>query len=111
MNSNLYFIANRGCDDTTYGLVSITDEDFPKFKQFIEDLNKNSYYGCMPTVAVYKIGADELKEIVYNSNAEYGDEDYVDKDDVFYLNGKTYTFANESFSYCYDLECVIDGED
>jgi hypothetical protein len=38
MNENLYFIANSGCDATTYGLARIPEEDFPKFKTMIEKL-------------------------------------------------------------------------
>ena len=105
MENNLYFVENMGCDATTYGLVDIPNEDFPKFKSFIENLNKNSYYGCMPTIAVYKISMDDLKEA--NPNAEIWDDDYVDKDYLFYFNDKVYTFAKEYFSYYGELECVI----
>ena len=109
MENNLYFIANQGCDATTYGLVMLSDEDFPKFKQFIIDLNKNSYYDCMPTISVYKISMSDLKEIDYHPRLDFWDEGFVSRDDVFYLNGKTYTFAKKHFSY-YELECVIEKE-
>lgn len=109
MEENLYFIENQGCDATTYGLARVTDEDFPKFKSFIENLNKNSYYGCMPVINVYRISEDDLKEINYNRNAEVWDIDYIDKDAVFYLDDKTYTFAIEFFSYRNDCELVING--
>lgn len=107
MNDNLYFIANQGCDATTYGLTRVTEEEFPKFKSFIENLNKNSYYGCMPVISAYKISMNDLREFNYNPNASFGDDDYVDKDDIFYLDDKTYTFAKEWFSYYNELECVI----
>lgn len=106
MTKNLYFIANSGCDATTYGLAELTDEEFSTLKTTIENLNKNSYYGCMPIISVYKITMGHLKEFNYNSNAEPWDDDYVSKDDVFYLNDKTYTFAEQYFNY-YKLECVI----
>ena len=51
----LYYIRNIGCDDETCGLARISDEDFPKFKEIIENLNKNSTYGCMPKIEAYKI--------------------------------------------------------
>lgn len=111
MNDNLYFIENQGCDATTYGLVVVNDDEFPRFKSFIENLNKNSYYGCMPVISVYKISMDDLKEFNYNPNAECWDDDYVDKDYIFYLDGKTYTFAKEYFSYYSELECVVRGRD
>lgn len=106
MNDNLYFIANQGCDATTYGLTRVTEEEFPKFKSFIENLNKNSYYGCMPVISVYKISMNDLMEFNYNPNADCFDDDYVDKEEVFYFEDKTYTFAKKYFSY-YELECVI----
>lgn len=90
MSEKLYYIANRGCDATTYGLARISDDDFPKFKTFIKNLNKNSYYGCMPTIDVYEISADELREF---------DDNYVDRQNVLYLDGKTYTFAKEYGEY------------
>ena len=111
MENNLYFIENRGCDATTYGLVSMNDDEFLKFKSFIENLNKNSYYGCMPVISVYKIGMEHLKEINYNPDAEVWDDDYIDKDYIFYLNDKTYTFVKKYFSYYRELECVIEGAD
>lgn len=111
MENNLYFIANQGCDATTYGLVYVIDDEFPKFKSFIENLNKNSYYGCMPVISVYKISMNDLKEFNYNPNAVYWDDDYVDRDNVFYLGDKTYTFAKKYFSYYSELECVVRGRE
>lgn len=108
MTEQLYFIANSGCDATTHGLARISDNEFPKFKAIIENLNKNSYYGCMPTISVYKISMSDLKEIKHNPDADCWDD--VDKDYVFYLDGKTYTFAKQYFSYYSNLECVIDDE-
>jgi hypothetical protein len=107
MEKQLYFIANQGCDATTHGLVKLSDEDFAKFKSFIADLNKNSYYGCMPTISVYKISMSDLKEIDYDPALYSWDEGYVSLDEVFYLDGKTYTFAKEYFSYYCELELVI----
>lgn len=53
--TDLYYIENIGCDDTTHGLAIIPDEMLPLFKSIIINLNKNSQYGCMPTIEVYKI--------------------------------------------------------
>lgn len=60
--SKLYYIENYGCDDVTCGLALIPDEYFSKFKEFIENLNKNSTYGCQPTIYVYDITLDNLRE-------------------------------------------------
>lgn len=108
MSDNLYFLANQGCDATTYGLARISDDEFPRFKTIIENLNKNSYYGCMPVISVYRINMNDLKEIQYNPKADIFDEDYVDPDEVFYLDDKTYTFSEKYFSY-YELPCIIQG--
>lgn len=109
MENNLYFIENQGCDDTTRGLAMINDDDFPKFKTFIENLNKCSSYGCMPVIFVYKISMDDLKEIVYDPHIKYGDDGYIDKNDVFYLNDKTYMFVDEYLPWSGKMECVISG--
>lgn len=109
MENNLYFIANSGCDATTYGLARISDEDFPKFKSLIENLNKNSYYQCMPVISVLRISMSDLREITYNPNANFWDDDYVCRDDVFFLDDKTYTFAKENVWCNSEFECVIGG--
>lgn len=87
-NEKLYFINNSGCDDDTYGLVIIPDEVFPRFEQFIKNLNKNSTYGCQPTIQVYCIKPDMIKEgdpELADDNLLYlGDTPYVSKDDYMY---------------------------
>ena len=110
MKNNLYFIANQGCDDTTHGLAYIDDDDFPKFKKLIENLNANSYYRCMPIISVYKISMDQLREVEYDSTLDCWDDGYVDRKYLFYLDDKTYTFAEEYFSYYSELELVIGSE-
>ena len=111
MNNNFYFIENQGCDATTYGLTVLSDEEFPKFKTFIENLNKNSYYGCMPVISVYRANMDDIVEFNYNHKSECWDDDYVDPDNIFHFNNKTYTFADKYFSYYHNWECVIRGRD
>lgn len=56
----LYYVCNVGCDDTTCGLVRISDEELPRFKKFIENLNKNSTYGCMPKIYVYELSENDI---------------------------------------------------
>lgn len=104
MNEKLYFIANVGCDDTTYGLVRLTDEDFEKFKIFIQNLNRNSRYSCMPVIYVYIVEMSHLKEV------DCDDTD-IDKSDVYYLDDKMYTFAERYFPYYDKLERVIGGRE
>lgn len=81
---NLYLIRNCGCDDTTHGLARMTDEQLSFLKNIIEDLNKNSTYSCMPTIDVYKIDEDLLREATDEDSKEnvlhLGDCKYALKD-------------------------------
>lgn len=99
--NNLYFVMNMGCDATTYGLVWVSNEDFPKFKAFIENLNKNSHYGCMPTIAVIAADIDDFVEFEYNEDILWGEEGYVEDDDILHLDGKTYTFKSDVIRHKY----------
>ena len=105
MNEKLYFIANSGCDATTYGLIRLNDGEFEKFRLFVENLNKNSYYGCMPTISVYEINMSELK-IVENIGNDPRSEDYIERDNLFYLDDNIYTFREKYFSYYSELKLV-----
>lgn len=53
--TDLYYIRNVGCDDETCGLAAISRRRFHYLKNIIQNLNKNSTYGCMPTIEMYKI--------------------------------------------------------
>lgn len=83
--TKLYYICNVGCDDETVGLVRISDEDFPKFEKFITNLNKNSSYGCMPTIDVYHISEDSIREAT----------DCDNEDKIMYLDDKTYVIKDD----------------
>lgn len=102
--SNLYYIENIGCDDCTIGLARISDEDFPKFKEIIENLNKNSYYGYMPTIQVWRIDESSIEEVVFDP------EDHgvgsCHKSNLLYMGGKTYILKKGSAVFT-DLDLVI----
>lgn len=85
--ANLYYIRNVGCDDTTCGLARMTDDELNFFKRVIENLNKNSTYGCMPTIAVYKIDEDMLIE------PNEGDM----KEDIMHLDDREYVLKDRWF--------------
>lgn len=94
--SNLYYIRNCGCDDTTCGLAEIPDVFFPYFKEIIENLNKNSTYGCMPTIEVFKV--------LDRTRLRLWDEDDAEYKRLF-LNDKVYMLTD---SYNFDgFEQVI----
>lgn len=85
--TNLYFIDNVGCDDETCGLAIIPEEFFSTFRNIIEDLNKNSQCSCMPTIYVYKINENMLREATDNdepySILHLGDKKYVLKKPIY----------------------------
>lgn len=85
----LYYVVNSSCDDETRGLVRISDEDFPKFKAFIENLNKNSTYGCMPTIAVYKVEMDSFRKKTDDDNVV---RNWLYLDDEVYVLGRWYLY-------------------
>ena len=68
--TELYLIRNCGCDDTTTGLVRMSDEQLEFFKTTIENLNKNSTYGCMPTIEVYRVDENMIRESEDDDSAE-----------------------------------------
>lgn len=84
--TNLYYIENVGCDDTTHGLARMTDEEFAVFKRVVENLNKNSTYGCMPTIEIYRINDsfvrpatddDSSENILYINDDKYALKEYL----------------------------------
>lgn len=93
---NLYFIINVGCDDETCGLARISDEDFPKIKTIIENLNKNSHYECMPTIRLYRITNPELLEEVTDEESDYRSGRFL------YLDGARYILGTRNNIYEYN---------
>lgn len=85
----LYYIRNLGCDDETCGLAIIPKEFFNTFKEIIENLNENSQYGCMPTIDVFKIDKNVLRE------ATDDDEPY----NILHLGEKKYVLKNPIYDY------------
>ena len=86
--TNLYYIENRGCDDTTKGLAIIPDKFWDIFEATIENLNENSSYCCMPRIAVYKIDETMIREAI---------EEDIDHE-VMYLNDSKYVLNSPLLS-------------
>ncbi len=97
---NVYLIENCGSEGVTRGIAVLSDDDFAKFKEIIENLNKNSCYIGMPVIEVYKVKMNDFKEC--NLAAKPYDDDYTDAPEVFYFGDKTYTFKDEYYHcrYC-----------
>ena len=91
--TNLYYIENVGCDDTTHGLARMTDEEFAVFKRVVENLNKNSTYKCMPTIAVYKISDSFIRQATNDDSSE--NIIYM-ADGKYALLGSIYTWSRDS---------------
>lgn len=107
MNRKLYFIENCGCDDVTRGLVRLSEDEFVRFKEIVENLNKNSNYCCMPTIEVYEIEESELKEVdINNLSTDCWEDNYVDKNYILYLEDKAYTLVRGN-RYMLNLKQVI----
>lgn len=94
MAKKLYFVCNNGCDDTTHGLVEVCEEQQEQFFQFIRDLNRNSSYGCMPTISLYEVSWDDFKEVPQPLETDIWGENYIEPRDRLYFNGKIFTYKN-----------------
>ena len=92
---DLYYIENIGCDDTTHGLARMTDDEFALFKNVVENLNKNSTYGCMPVINVYKIPESFIRPACNNDDTDdtYG---------ILYMNDGQYVLSDYLYSYSLD---------
>lgn len=82
--TELYLIRNCGCDDTTTGLVRMSDEQLEFFKTTIENLNKNSTYGYMPTIEVYRVDENMIREA----------EDDDSLENIMYLDDHKYVLED-----------------
>ena len=97
VKKNLYLICNEGCDDTTVGVTEFTDQELGKFLDIVCNLNKNSWYQCMPTIHVYEIEWSDIQLIddyIENGRKKYGfypDTGLIDK---LYYNGSVYTYRD-----------------
>ena len=54
-----YKITNVGCDDITEGVFELTEEQHKFLETLFEELNKNSTYGCMPTIYIEEMTEKE----------------------------------------------------
>ena len=90
--TNLYYIENNGCDDTTFGLARMTDEEFAVFKRVVENLNKNSTYGCMPTIEVYKIIDSFVRMATDNDDLDY----------IMYMDSSKYVLSDNIYTWSLD---------
>lgn len=94
MNKQLIYIVNQGCDASTYGLIEIDAGKVDEYVQHINELNRNSYYDCMPKIHLFKSQWDWFREVdPAELKNDWGD---VAIDDRLYYNGKIYTYKNKN---------------
>lgn len=103
MNKQLIYIVNQGCDASTRGLIEIETDKLSEYIQHIKELNKNSYYGCMPKIYLYKVEWDWFREVNPDDLKDSWDDNYVEQEDRLYYNDKIYT--NVKDKYLWEIEC------
>lgn len=94
-DTSLYYIQNIGWGDTTVGIAEIPDAVLPLFKSIITNLNKNSTYDRMPTIEVYKINKDMIREL---SQDDFGHV-WEHQDCWLYQGDKIYVLKESLFDY------------
>lgn len=86
-------------------LARISDDELARFIQIVKDLNRNSYYGCMPTISVREISNDDL--ILYEGDEEhciiipFEDADKYEQwvsEYPLYLDGQKYLLRSGTFN-------------
>jgi len=99
----LVLIVNSGCDDITKGLVEVNEKELELLCETFYFLNKNSSYGCMPTIELYKIQEDKLRELPLIGDLEEEEEDFNANNVLYFKNGKRFTFLGYS-DYYYSID-------
>lgn len=51
---SLYEITNIGCDDETCNTFDLTENEYKFLNMIFTELNKQSYYDCMPKIYIEK---------------------------------------------------------
>lgn len=54
-----YKIRNVGCDDETVKEFEFTDEQYYFLDKVFEELNKESFYMCMPNIFIEEMESNE----------------------------------------------------
>lgn len=70
----------------------MTDEEFTVFKRVVENLNKNSTYVCMPTIAVYKISDSFIRQVTDNDSSE----------NILYMTDGKYALLDSLYAWSMD---------
>jgi hypothetical protein len=96
----IYFIQNVGCDDETYGLLHLSEDELAFLLAVIYNLNKNSQYRCMPKIYIAKAREDMFIPLLTSEEIEL-----VDSEKVFYDQfGNAFTWAEGC--KCLNLESI-----
>ena len=69
-----YLIENMGCDDITYAVLELTDEQYKFLQDVFEKINVNSSYGCQPTIHFSDTPVKEIDLSKYEDEYDYRDK-------------------------------------
>lgn len=82
-----YLIANNGCDDITYTEMELNYFELQLILKYARLNNKNSRYGCQPTISVYQ-DYEKQEDGYYNYFHKSKDEDFF-VDNLDLVTGKS----------------------
>lgn len=91
-DKKLYFIENQGCDDETYGLARLDDKEYDFFNNIIQNLNRHSSYGCMPTIRLTLIDENKVEKV---TPEEMEKQTFGYDQNPIWLDGEPYKPAKE----------------
>lgn len=89
MNKNTYLISLKGCDDTTYNIMQLTDEELKIIEKVASKTNRMSACRCQPVMRIsliqpetdrYEIEiVEERKREIYNKLIEKRNRKNLDR--------------------------------
>lgn len=96
-----YLIENHGCDATIYGVAYLEEDELSAILNFARNLNRNSYYGCMPTIGIYPLEEKEIRAVsaIELEIDDIFDDGYIDQEKRMWWCGDCYTFADENAAW------------
>lgn len=57
-----YLVTLRGCDDSTYKIIELTQEEYEICNRVLEEVSDESTYGCMPTAYIREVKEEDLEQ-------------------------------------------------
>ena len=57
-----YLVTLRGCDDSTYKIIELTQKEYEICHRVLEEVSDESTYGCMPTAYIREAKEEDLEQ-------------------------------------------------